>query len=208
MRIRNIAAALPDFGLAWAFLRTWRYPYAFGDRAVRYFLYLVLLEFIVVHSTGFLGMVSIARIDRKKKVLLFTGLCGFYSVFALAFSHAYGNMWPLIAFWSLTLFKFPAVVFGTVPEKQKEAVVRQWGVMMGLYVMSALCVTFLPVPPWGVTDTVVKSQQFNASGIWVDEPQRVIAFGVIYFSLLGLFEFFGGRDKRASLRASKPSLSG
>ena len=47
--------AAPDFGLSGAYLITWFYPTAFGEHFVVHIMLVMLLEFIIVHSSGFMG---------------------------------------------------------------------------------------------------------------------------------------------------------
>src|SRR5262249_56195850 len=51
-------SAVPDFGFAGACLVTWFRPTAFGNRMVHHIAMVMLLEFFVVHSAGFMGVVA------------------------------------------------------------------------------------------------------------------------------------------------------
>lgn len=62
--------------------------------------------------------------------------------------------------------------------------------MMGAYIACCLSTLFLPVPKLGITQEVVERQEFKATGVWMDHPHKVIAFGTLYFSALGLYELF------------------
>ncbi len=70
--------------------------------------------------------------------------------------------------------------------------------MVGAYVFGVFATIVLPVPRLGITPEVVAGQGFTSSGAWIEEPQRVIAFGVLYFTILGLFE---------SLVRARPGMS-
>ena len=37
---------------------------------------------------------------------------------------------------------------------------------------------------------MIRLQEFTGSGLWIDEPQRVLAFGFLYFIGTGLSELF------------------
>lgn len=187
---RNIISAVPDFAFAAAFLITWLMPDYFGETMVRRFMFIMLIEFIVVHSTGFLGVVAIMDIDCIKKTLYFCGLFLFYCLFAGAFSATAGHPWPLYTFLGLTLAKFPAVVLERHDEKRQEALMGQWASMMAFYVVFVLLTAFIPVPRLGVTPDAVAAQGFKTQGIWVEQPYRVLAAGFLYFFSLGLVELF------------------
>ncbi len=52
---------------------------------------------------------------------------------------------------------------------------------------------FLPMPAFDITGEVIRAQAFTADGLWIDEPQRTLAFGILYFVSLGLPELFSHR---------------
>ena len=166
----------------------WIDPQRFGDQSVKYFMYVMLLEFIVVHSTVFLGHLRLMPWSRAKKTRSFVGLVLFYSLFAGGFALACGKPWPLLAFWGLSLAKFPSVVLDPLSGEQGESGKQAWAVMGAAYVLGAFITTLLPVPRLGITREIVTQQAFTSSGLWPEQPHRVIAFGVLYFTALGVFE--------------------
>jgi hypothetical protein len=188
--VKGIFSAAMDFGFAGAFLITWIDPYRLGPQQVRYFMYLMLLEFLVVHSSGFLGVVGMADKSRVKKILTYFGFIAIYSLFAGAFSLAAESTWPLIAFWGLTLAKFPVIVIADKSDARRAGLILRWTVMGIAYVTCAGITTAIPLPALGVTDAVIAAQEFTAEGLWIEEPYRVLAFGTLYFSLIGLFEIW------------------
>ncbi len=199
LTLKGFISSAPDFALAVTFLVTWVYPYAFGQRAVRYLMFVMLLEFIVMHSTGFLGSVGISNLPKKKKAMAFAGMLLFYSLFAGGFSAIYGSLWPLLSFWILTLAKFPSVVLESFTKKEKEALQKGWGTMVAVYVLGATITTFFPMPRLGITKEVIRAQVFKSSGLWIAQPWRVIAFGVLYFTILGMIELL----RRCRIRPPK-----
>jgi len=62
--------------------------------------------------------------------------------------------------------------------------------MTGAYVGFAFLTTVIPLPVLGITAEVIAAQGFTESGIWIEQPYRVIAFGFLYFSALGLYELW------------------
>lgn len=90
--------ALPDFGLAAVALLTWVRPGLLGTGLVRWFVMLMLLEFIVVHSAGFLGMAAFADepLSRRIRGTILIGL--FYSLFLVGFALSFRTWWPIGAF--------------------------------------------------------------------------------------------------------------
>lgn len=187
--LRGVAASVPDFALGAAFLVTWASPFTFGEQSVRYFMYFMLLEFIVIHSSAVLGALTVSQRSRTQKALWFLGLVLFYSTFAGAFSVACGDAWPLLAFWSLTLVKAPGLIFSSYSPESKRSMMRQWGTMAIFYVGFAAVTTLLPLPRLGINEDVITRQGFRASGLWIEQPYRVVAFGFLYFSAIGIYQF-------------------
>ncbi len=122
----GLLSAIPNFAIASTFLITWIDPERLGEQMVRRFMYIMLIEFLVVHSTGFLGALAFSTARRRRKALAFGGLVLLYSLFAAGFSMAHGSFWPLWTFWGLTLAKFPAVVLDPPPENGPQNVGCLW----------------------------------------------------------------------------------
>ncbi len=184
--------AAPDFLTAAAFAVTWAAPTTFGERALSAMMLVMLLEFVVVHSAAFTGAVAITPLPRGKRAAAVLGLSAFYFLFAGAMGLAFHRWWPVFAFAALTLNRLLGVLLGRAeaPE-QKAMVMRGWAASVAFYVGGCFLTLFLPLPALGVTPEIVAAQHLNASGVWIDEPQRVLAFGVVYFGLTGWSELRG-----------------
>ena len=183
----SVIAALPDLALGIAFLITWIDPNALGERVVRHLMLLMLLEFIVIHSAAFMGSVAIAQTSAWRKTGTILGFGLLYSVFAGSFSLAFSTPWPLIAFWGLTLNRLLRVILGGgFSNDEKQLMNREWATTAGLYVLFVFLTIVPPVPRLGVTSAAMEGQDLPGSGIWIDEPQRLIAFGFLYFTTLAV----------------------
>ena len=195
LSFRGFLASLPDFSLAGAFLYTWIEPRALGDDAVRYFMLTMLLEFIIVHSSAFMGNVLLSREGTRKRLLALLGLGACYTLFVGGFALGFGTWWPVWAFWGLTLNRMLSVLVGDAPEGRERQYVRAgWALSVMFYLFGAFATTLLPVPELGMGSA---APDLPGGGLWVDEPHRVLAFGVIYFGLTGLGELLGwGRSER------------
>jgi hypothetical protein len=200
-----VGAASPNLLLAGLFLVTWIWPTAAGDHMVSYCLLLMLLEFIVVHSSAFMGSVVVGKADSAGRVKAVLGLGLFYSLFVLGFALAFKSWWPLLSFWGLTLNRLLGVIFGVAPTgREKEFMQRGWGIAVLFYVGFAFVTTFLPMPRLGLTPDVVSAQNLRGSGLWISEPWRVIAFGFLYFLASGVSELFAHRWLPQSAAADAP----
>ncbi len=184
--IGRAVAAVPDAANAVFFAWVWLFPLSVGAGWVKSLMIVMLLEFLVVHSSGFIGMTVVdPGKSRKLKAGVIAGFGAFYLLFAGAFSLAFGEWWPLAAFGWLLVGKFALVLFAPVPGAQERA--RQGYLMatsLAGYVGGVFLTSLLPMPQLGVDDAVRAAAGIPGSGLWVDEPERVLAFGVLYFGLM------------------------
>lgn len=56
------------------------------------------------------------------------------------------------------------------------------------YLCFALLATILPLPRLGLTPAVLSARHLPGSGLWINQPPRVLAFGFLYFTAIGLSE--------------------
>jgi hypothetical protein len=189
---RGVLAALPDFALAGAFLVTWIDPFALGATAVPYYLLTMLLEFVIVHSSAFMGNVLLSSEAPARRLRNVLGLGLFYTLFVGGFALGFGTWWPIWAFWGLTFNRMLSVILGDAPEGRERQYVRAgWALSVMYYLGGAFATTLLPVPEFGVTAAARGALDLPGGGLWVDEPQRVLAFGFLYFGMTGIGEVLG-----------------
>jgi hypothetical protein len=183
MNPASALSAAPDVAIGVAFLLAWLFPRLVGVDMVNYALLTMLLEFIVVHSAGFMGVVILDRGSHTvRKTGLIVGLGVIYSIFVGAFCVAFDTWWPMVAFWSLTLNRLTGVFFHTAPEGEERR--RQesgWATGAVLYLIWIFITVILPLPRLGLTEAVVADAHLPGSGLWVEKPQKVIAAGAGYF---------------------------
>jgi hypothetical protein len=191
----GVWSALPDFALAAQFLLMWIDPKILGAEYVSLFVGLMVAEFIVIHSSVFLGHVLLGGADRfgKAKAIVLIGL--FYSLFFLGISLAVGAWYYLFAFWLLIANRLLGLWLGQVPTGEERALMqRGWAVTTLTYLLGVFATLFLPLPELGLTSSVVSSYGLPGEGVWVDEPHRAIAFGLLYYAVVGWSELYGHRS--------------
>jgi hypothetical protein len=187
-----IVSSLPDFGFAAVFLVTWISPYTFGEKMVSYLLLIMLMEFINVHSSGFTGFVAISDMARKTKAMAILGLSLFYFLFVGALALGFQSWWPVWAFAIMTGNRLLGLVLGQAPNgKEKAFVMYSWAVCVFWYLIGVGFTVMVPMPELGITRDVVLAQEFESGGVWIDEPQTVVAFGFVYFTAVGISELVG-----------------
>lgn len=187
--LAGLIQAAPDLGLSAVFLITWLRPDTFGALAVKHLVLVMLLEFIVIHSAGFMGAATIAAGSPGKRLLVILGFGLFYSLFTGAFSLAFHTSWPFVSFWVLTANRMLGVVVSpAVDLKSANVVMGGWALNVVAYLGCCFLTVLAPMPRLGITPEVVKAQAFTGEGLWIDQPHTAIAFGCLYFLAVGLGE--------------------
>src|SRR5262249_18305148 len=103
----RLFAAVPDAITAALYLTAWIAPGSLGPEAVRNLMLTMLIESVVMHSSGFYaGIAAAGEIARGKRALILAGLTAFYFVFIIGFSIAFDSTWPLFAFGWLFVSRF------------------------------------------------------------------------------------------------------
>jgi hypothetical protein len=184
--VGRLVAALPDAVSSAVFLLVWIAPGVLGPEWVKNLMITMLLEFLTVHSGGFIGTtVADPGVSRQRKTRVVLGFGSMYLLFAGAFSLAFSAWWPLLVFVWLLLAKLGVVWLAPVPTAQEHA--RQTAftaASIAGYVIGAMLTSFLPLPRLGIDAAVVEAAAIPGSGLWVDEPHRVVAFGALYFGFM------------------------
>jgi len=111
------------------------------------------------------------------------GFGAFYLAFVLAFAFIFERTWAIWAFSWLLVSKLATIWF----EPSTAESLRQqqlWVLSAACYLLGAFATTLLPLPRLGITPEVVAQLGLPGSGLWVEQPQKVVAFGLLYFGLL------------------------
>src|ERR1041384_5826572 len=120
--LAGLINAVPDWVIAGTFLVTWVRPSALGEDMVDRLELVMLMEFVVVHSTGFMGAVALSRADRRAKLIGLLALGGFYSIFTGGFSMGFHTIWPFLAFWALTANRMLGVLISPAADLREAKV--------------------------------------------------------------------------------------
>lgn len=192
LTVAAVSAALPDLAIAGVFLATWLSPDSVRPGLAKTLVLVMLLEFIVVHSAGFMGVALAGGMPAARKTLATLGLGGFYTLFVAGFALAFKTAWPLVSFWGLTANRLLGALFHRGPGDEAMAyVVRSWAGGAVFYLLFAFVTVLLPVPRLGLTPDVVAKLGLEGGGLWIDEPWRPVAFGTLYFTAVALSELAG-----------------
>jgi hypothetical protein len=191
------------------FLITWVSPQTLGEKPLRYLLLVMLIEFVIVHSSAFLGIVMYSDLLPGKKTLVVVGVGAFYTLFVGGFAMAFGEWWPVSAFWGLIVNRLANVLLGNVPEgRERELVMASWAVSAAAYVGCVFIASFLPLPRLGLTLDVVAGQDLPGKGLWIDQPYRPVAAGFLYFAIQGVWNLLGEQFLQPRATTPGPAKAG
>lgn len=182
----RLVAFLPDAITAVFFLVVWISPMAFGEGGVRNAMLIMLVEFVLIHATGGLGA-SVFREDltRTKRYLIILGTSVFYLLFVSAFALVFKAWWPFLAFVWLLVGKL-TIAFDPrrTSADRRTALQQRWAQTAIVYLLGVFATVMLPLPRFGITAEVLPTLGLTGSGLWVEQPHTVIAFGALYFVVL------------------------
>lgn len=183
--------ALPDAVTALAFLALWLVPAWFGAQALRNAMLVMLVEFFLLNASIFLGGIAVHHARPRSLRLLAVMVFGaLYVALLSGFLYAFDAWWPLPVFGWLLLGKL-ALVFARPPGPARMHAMRSAWVMGGMFYVGGVMLTLaLPVPALGIDETV-RAQVASLGGAWGNEPQRLVALGLLYFGVSAMVKWRG-----------------
>jgi hypothetical protein len=197
--LRDLAAAAPGLALAALFAVAWVSPATLGADRVNWLFWTLIIEFLVVHSTGFMAAAVYTATDRAGR-LQGAAMFGFpYLVLTVIFALVLKSWWPLVSFWSLTLNRWAGPLVGQAPPgESRELVMVSWVVNMALYCVAIPGAALVPVPELGFATYQVEPESAVTSDDL--ELHRMMAGGAFYFALTAASELVRHRWVPAKLR--------
>ena len=212
-RYGGIVAALPDAVTGCGFVLVWASPFVFGPLSVKTAMLTMLIEFFLVHATGFFtAFGSEASVSRLRRVGMLLGLSLLYVLMIGAFAWSFHAWWLLLSFGWLLIGKIVWVAQNPKPDDNStNRQMLAWAGSVALFLAGVFLTCVADIPRWGITEALAPQYGLNThGGLWEAEPQRVVAFGVIYFGItflvklaVGLFDAKRARvpDERALRRS-------
>ena len=197
-RYGGIFAALPDAVTAGGFALVWASPFVFGPLSVKSAMLTMLIEFFLVHATGFFtAFASDSSASRLQRIAMLLGLSLFYVLMISAFAFNFHAWWLLLAFGWLLVGKIVWVVQNPKPsDASTNRQMLAWAGSVALFLAAVFFTSIADIPRWGMNpDLAPKFGLDPQGGLWEAEPHRVVAFGVLYFGIsflvklaVGLFD--------------------
>lgn len=190
-RLGRLAGALPDAVVAASFLVLWIAPTAFGTGGVRKAMLLMILEFLLLHSTIMVPLLVAWAFRRgggrgtRGGIIALSLLT--YGFFVAVLCFGFRAWWPALVFGWTAFGKF-LVVAHDAGDDDGALQVKVWIVSILSYLLLAFVTLFVPLPELGLDGIGRRELGFDGdmSGIWISDPQRVLAFGMLYFAVLAV----------------------
>jgi len=182
----DLAGALPDALTAGFFLLLWIVPGWLGTDALRTGLLMMLVEFILVHAAGILGQIALGADIGRKRWRAVLGFSLLYLLFIGAWAFVFEAWWPLLALLWLVAGKVHLALQPIAGEEKLERMKSEWAMSAIFYLGGVFATVMLPIPRLGLGPSVVAAANLPGSGLWVDKPHTVVAFGLVYFGLLAV----------------------
>jgi hypothetical protein len=198
-----------DIIIAGMFLFGWIWPRSLSVETIWGLQTLFILEFFTIHSAGVMSPMILGPGRPITRILGIILLSSVFTVFVGVFSYARGSIWPLLAFWGLTGRRIVSVLIGRYrTETSRTAVLEDWTVSAGCYVVCVVLTLFIPLPRLGVSPQFVERiTEPGSGGIWVEQPYRLFCAGFLYFTALGIWDTFRPEWLLAPFRRVKKSPS-
>lgn len=122
--------------------------------------------------------------SRTAKLKLLAGFGAFYLLFIAAWSSTFKAWWPSVAFAWLLVGKVVVALDKRRPAQERMQRMQSEWALSAIAYLAGVCITvFVPMPRPGISDAL-SPLDLPGSGLWVSKPHTVIAFGVLYFSVL------------------------
>ena len=191
----GLTVAAPDLGLAVVFLAAWVVPgVALLPGVASWLVVTMILEFIVMHSAVVAWIIGVQKRGPRSDPAHQLRMVGaIYAAFVLFLSIGAKTPWPLLTFWGQWRRRVRMVTAAPGEARPRREVFVGWGISFLFFMTGAFATAMLPVPPLAITTSVRRAIGLDGSGLWIDEPQRAIAFGFLYYAATALSEAVGHR---------------
>jgi hypothetical protein len=186
--LATLPSALADLMTATLCVAAWAMPQALPEGLLRSTALIMLIEFLSIHGMVIVPILALLLSARWPWLGLGLALLVYIGI-AVGASLALQTWWPTLAFAWLLLSRYvlPRWNLGRADEHLDAG--RLWVVSTVLWLGLAFATVLLPVPAWGWDAATIARLGLPGEGLWVDEPQRLLAFAASYFLLLAWFKF-------------------
>lgn len=179
----RIGGALPEAISAGCFLAAWLLPSVIGAHWIKTMMLVLLFEFISIHSSAFMiGIAEQHGMSRLRRSALMLGLSVMYLGFIAVFVVIFDDWWPIVAFAWLLIGKIAGV--WQHADNASDYGKMIWAASTGFFIIAIVIGAVIPFPALMITEEIRMQAAIPGIGLWVDNPQRMLASGVLYFGAL------------------------
>ncbi|MBS0577017.1 MAG: hypothetical protein JSS45_11460 [Proteobacteria bacterium] len=186
-----LGIGLPDAITCLGCLWVWLHPLAFGPDAVRCVVLMLVMEFFLIHATGFYMCIPfLIHFRRRVRIAMLVALCALYFLLIASFASTFHVVWPYFAFAWMTVAKIAWIVRNRrITADEQIWIVGNWAVSVVAYLGAVGIGAILAMPHLGITTELAASLHLPGHGEWIDEPHRAVASAVMYFAALAAFKW-------------------
>lgn len=190
----RVLGTLPDLLTAIACMVVWISPFTFGQDAVKTVVLMMLMEFLIVHGTGFFtGIAFMEQMSRFKRLGMMGGLLLFYALFIAAFAISFKAWWPVWVFaWLVASKALWIFIAPRDREAEMERQMKAWAFSTAAYLAAVFVTLMLPMPELGITASIRPELGLSGSGEWIDHPHIAVAAMAFYYFAIAAFKWWSG----------------
>jgi hypothetical protein len=199
--LSGLPSALADLITAATCIAAWWAPQALPDDMLRGIALIMLIEFLSIHGMIMVPLLTVMLAERWPRVALALVLLLYFG-FAAGASVAVDTWWPTLFFGWLLLSRYVLPQWNLGGADEHLDIGKLWLVSTLLWLILVFATVLLPVPALGWDNATIASLGLPGSGIWKQQPQRLLAFATCYFLILAAFKLCASpapsdsRDKR------------
>ena len=182
---------LPLLLLCYVLLRVWIDPLSIdqGDW-LKFAATVVMLEIVFVHSGAFMASGPIVCSKFWQRLAWFLGFGLVYLAGIIGFTIAVKGNYVLWAVLGVALSRVVVLVF--LPDKRGTIMMFKRSIVGTFILIMSVVICFIPLPQMGITEEIRYAAFGVADGFVSEHPERMIAWGLLYFFVMAITEFYAG----------------
>lgn len=204
--LRRIALAVPDVITAGLCAAAWWAPQVVPSDLLRTTALMMVIEFLVIHGTLMIPLAAFFVRGPRASTMALAMAAACYALFALGASLALDTWWPSLVFLWLLASRYVVPRWSASDGQALVDSGALWMVSMLLWMVLLFATVLLPLPSLGWDAAARQELRLPGSGLWVQQPHRLLAFAATYFAGLALFKFVSSRAGPAPGQPPSKSL--
>lgn len=186
-----LSGAVPLLIVAVTLMMIWLDPGSIaGGEWLKLGAVMVMIEFLLLHSGAFMSIVPVISKKTWHQVFWFLGFALFYGIFFTAMAFWIGQGYIAWLLGGVLLSRLLTLVI--LRDKRGAILMLQRSAVGMTILILTVFIALIPFPELGVTE----AYRYEAFGSAIDSlsshPERFLAWGVVFYLLTGLIEFWVG----------------